>query len=132
MFLELSPNTRNFCTFRQFRRSLLDYSTKNFSKSNSKLVELVLRTLSHLYQLCVSLVSTSVRFCQLDGYTTEDLVFLWKEGDPVQVRSSILSTLIRFCKLLHLFYQLTHFCQLDTTGHDSLALAALHSPALQD
>lgn len=27
-------------------------------------------------------------FC-LDGYTTEDLVFLWKEGDPVQVVKSL-------------------------------------------
>lgn len=27
-------------------------------------------------------------FC-LDGYTTDDLVFLWKEGDPVQVTKNL-------------------------------------------
>jgi putative glutamate-gated chloride channel (fragment) len=29
-------------------------------------------------------------FClTLDGYTTEDLVFLWKAGDPVQITKAL-------------------------------------------
>ena len=39
-----------------------------------------------------------------DGYTTDDLVFLWKEGDPVQVTSKL--NLSRFTLLKFL----TDYC----------------------
>lgn len=39
-----------------------------------------------------------------DGYTTEDLIFLWKEGDPVQVTANL--HLPRFA--LQRFY--TEYC----------------------
>ena len=52
------------------------------SASSSSIQRLLLKR--HASSCCNS-ITLSLSLSPADGYTTEDLVFYWKEGDPVQI-----------------------------------------------